>query len=533
MPFQRHRLRHRRTRLAFGPAAAALFAACTEPTTPTENPAEAEGPASLPAFEITPTSTVLVGAGDIAGCASTFGDEQTASLMLKELENPNAIVFAAGDEVYPNGTTSEFNLCYKPTWGQDSIMRRTKPVAGNHEYNTAGAGPYFDFFNGVGVDSGVAGKRGKGYYAYDAGPWRVVVLNSNSSQVSTAKGSPQETWLKGELSRNTGKCVMAMMHHPRFWSYSGTTAPAMPYLPFWQDFYNLGVDLVIVGHQHFYERFSPQTPMGLADNTFGVPQIIIGTGGVTTSSRSVRRPNSQAFGTSFGILRLGLDAGQYAWTFVPVAGASFTDAGAGVSCHGVPPANKAPVAGFITQGTSTNYTCANLTCNFVSNALAPAERSFDPDPPTDPPPPAGSNGLVAWKWTFGNGKTSTSQNKTFTYGAAGTYTVKLTVTDGRGLTAGKSHLVTVSAGSGNVAPSASFTESCTNLSCGFTDASTDSDGTVTAWSWNFGDGHTSTAQNPSNVYATGGTYTVSLKVTDNGGATNTTSHTVTVPPPSP
>jgi len=78
-------------------------------------------------------------------------------------------------------------------------------------------------------------------------------------------------------------------------------------------------------------------------------------------------------------------------------------------------------------------------------------------------------------------------------------------------------------GSGNGAPVAHFTHSCTGLACAFTDGSTDSDGTVTAWSWNFGDGATSTTRNPSHTYAAAGIYSVSLTVTDDDGA----SHTVT------
>ena len=89
----------------------------------------------------------------------------------------------------------------------------------------------------------------------------------------------------------------------------------------------------------------------------------------------------------------------------------------------------------------------------------------------------------------------------------------------------------VGGGTGNSPPFAAFTSSCTDLTCSFTDASTDSDGTITAWAWDFGDGTTSTAQNPTHTYAAGGAYTVALTVTDDGGATGSTTDTVTVTDP--
>jgi PKD repeat protein len=87
---------------------------------------------------------------------------------------------------------------------------------------------------------------------------------------------------------------------------------------------------------------------------------------------------------------------------------------------------------------------------------------------------------------------------------------------------------TVGAPPANTPPTASFTYSCTGLSCTFTDTSVDPDGTIAGWSWTFGDGATSTVKNPTRTYAAAGTYTVALTVTDNGGATGTTSQVVTV-----
>jgi PKD repeat protein len=84
----------------------------------------------------------------------------------------------------------------------------------------------------------------------------------------------------------------------------------------------------------------------------------------------------------------------------------------------------------------------------------------------------------------------------------------------------------------NGAPTANFTSSCNNLACIFNDTSTDGDGTVAAWAWNFGDGTTTTVRSPSHTYAVAGTYGVTLKVTDDDGATSQRSAQVTVTAPS-
>jgi PKD repeat protein len=141
-----------------------------------------------------------------------------------------------------------------------------------------------------------------------------------------------------------------------------------------------------------------------------------------------------------------------------------------------------------------------------------------------------SDGRVAsWAWTFGDGGTATGTTAQHTYAAAGTYPVTLTVTDDRGATATRTTSVTVTPPPPNQPPTASFTAAVSGRTGSFDgSASKDPDGSIAAWSWDFGDGATGAGATASHTYAADGSYPVVLTVTDNAGATGTARSTVTV-----
>ncbi len=194
-----------------------------------------------------------------------------------------------------------------------------------------------------------------------------------------------------------------------------------------------------------------------------------------------------------------VSTGDYQWaTYV----CEFSLAG------GAPPPNTPPTASF-------TFNCTDLGCTFDGSGSSDSDGT-----------------ITGYAWNFGDGATGSGVTTSHTYATEGTYTVTLTVTDNDGATGSSSQSVTVTAGSTNEPPTASFTFSCTDLGCTFDgSSSSDSDGTITGYAWNFGDGATGSGVTTSHTYAAGGTYTVTLTVTDDGGATDSTSQSVTVTEP--
>lgn len=269
-------------------------------------------------------SPIFVGAGDIAGCESGANGEATARILdglFANGANANGQVFTLGDNAYPDGTASQFQSCYHPTWGRHKT--RTRPSAGNHDYHTSDATGYFSYFGTAAADP----SKGS-YYSFNLGEWHIIALDY---YVSLSSGSDQERWLRADLAANPNRCTIAYWHRPRFSSghHGSSTSPQK----LWQILYDANVDVVLNGHDHLYERFALQDPSGRLDPARGIRQFTVGTGGIGVEAVETRAANSEIVNTSgLGVLKLTLHPGRYDWQYLSEAGKSFTDQGSG-SCH--------------------------------------------------------------------------------------------------------------------------------------------------------------------------------------------------------
>jgi hypothetical protein len=337
---------------------------------------------------------VVAAAGDIAcdpadpafnGGAGTAG--QCRQMAVSNLLAGASAVMPLGDIQYECGGYQAFLASYDPSWGR--FRSYTRPAVGNHEYIASGPGftgcdasgqatGYFDYFNGVGAMTGPAGDRGKGYYSYSLGSWHVVVLNSECAKVPCAAGSAQEQWLRQELAASQAACTLAYFHHPLY--SSGNYRPGIAAVrPFFQALYDGGADLVLVGHEHNYERFAPQDANGNADPQFGIRQFIVGTGGSSFYVPGAPIANSEVRNaTSFGVLKVTLSPAGYAWQFVPATG-GFTDSGS-TACHGKPGGGGATVSfpaeadSFVKEATPTvNYGGGDL---YVEGGVDPDAETY-------------------------------------------------------------------------------------------------------------------------------------------------------------
>jgi Calcineurin-like phosphoesterase len=261
------------------------------------------------------TDPVVVAAGDIAEAG---GHQRLTSRRVRELDPDRVLLL--GDNQYPSGRLAEYRSLYGPTWGR--FKARTRPVPGNHEYQTPRAAGYFAYFGRA------ARPKGRSYYSFDLGGWHLIALNSS---IDHGPGSTQERWLRKDLVATGKRCILAYWHFPRF--SSGAHQGSWGSLgSFWNDLYTARADVVLSGHEHSYERFARQTPWAKASRQ-GIRQFVVGTGGSDLLGFAKRKPNSQRrINHTHGVLELVLHPASYRWRFVSEDGAVL-DRGGPVPCH--------------------------------------------------------------------------------------------------------------------------------------------------------------------------------------------------------
>src|SRR5438034_11342156 len=273
----------------------------------------------------------------------------------------------------------------------------TRPVPGRVRrcilvVATANAAGYFGYFGAA------AGDPAKGYYSYDLGDWHILAVNG---EIDVSASSPQLQWLRADLAANTKLCTLAYWHGPR--CVTGPVITSNPtYQTLWDTLYKYGAEVVVNGHKHSYERFAPQNPTAVLDQTYGMREFVVGTGGTGLDGNPTATPvaNSEVRnGVTWGVLKLTLHADSYSWQFAPVAGQTFTDAGSG-SCHDAPggvnhPPTALPGGPYTgTEGTAVSFD---------------GSGSSDPD-----------GDALTYAWSFGDGATGTGVRPTHAYANNGT-----------------------------------------------------------------------------------------------------------------
>jgi hypothetical protein len=252
---------------------------------------------------------VVVAAGDIA-CGSPpapcpQGEDGATADLIADI-GPNAVL-ALGDTQYPHGEYAQYIDNYDTTWGR--FLRKTHPVIGNHEYGAGQNGRgFFRYFGG-------RAHGPKGYYSFNLGKWHLIALNSRRGE---PPARAQVRWLIRDLAKDRHRCELAYMHYPR-WS-SGNHEGSHPNMQrFWKPLVRHGVEAVLGGHDHNYERFAP---MGIGGNASrrGTMQFVVGTGGYSLNPFDPALPTSRVRLTEFGVLRLALQPRSFNWSFQQIDG---------------------------------------------------------------------------------------------------------------------------------------------------------------------------------------------------------------------
>ena len=246
----------------------------------------------------------VAAAGDGAG-----GDaSETAVGNLIAGWDPNLFLYTG--DVYEKGTQTEFTNWYGfPVPGNTFYGRFrdiTNPTVGNHEYVAGHAPGYFDYWDNA-----------PHFYSVDTHGWHLISLDTNVEMNGFGPGSAQYDWLVNDLNSNSQPCTLAFWHQPRFNIGDEGATPAVAQI--WSLLADHGVDLVVNGHDHTYQRWEALDGAG-NPSASGITELISGGGGhaLGTFPGSDSRVAFKA--AEFGAVRLGLNAAGAAYQFTTATG---------------------------------------------------------------------------------------------------------------------------------------------------------------------------------------------------------------------
>lgn len=258
-------------------------------------------------------------AGDIADCQGAAA--KSAAAATAKLIPDDATVFVLGDSTYPFADAEKIAKCYAPTWGR--FRANTYAVPGNHDYIDRSAVEFLRYFG--------ARVPRRTWFRARVGDWWVFGLDSNIDGRALAR---QQRWLTRELAAiaGDGRCIVALWHHALISTglHKGDGARMKPA---WQALDAAGADLVLSGHEHFYESFDPLDAAG-KPRADGIREFVVGTGGAPLSDFSLSTKHRD-YRRMHGVLELALDTDHYRYAFRSLDG-TLRDQGT-ATCRRSPP----------------------------------------------------------------------------------------------------------------------------------------------------------------------------------------------------
>ena len=283
------------------PVSSTITVAASQPPPPPPPFTPAGAPGRGPGDNV-----VVAAVGD--GASGMTAEQQVAD----EIAGWRPDLFFYLGDVYANGTPEEFANWYGENGTFYSRFRAiTDPVVGNHEYVTANAAPYVNYWGNV-----------PHYYSLDAGSWHVIALDDTVEFGASSTDSPQYRWLTADLARNRARCTLVMWHRPVFSLDSGDP-PATEFRDYWQLLAAQHVTAVLSGHAHNYQRWTALDGDG-NPSSGGVTQLVAGTGGQWISPLTGDDPRLaaryDAGASAWGALRLDLTPTGADFRFTTIAG---------------------------------------------------------------------------------------------------------------------------------------------------------------------------------------------------------------------